>query len=88
MAFSSAFQRNAFQMTAFQVGTRPTSTDILQLPIDYVLAGQQPYKQSGREYEIRPRNLTEKTWGRHSSVRALGGGRPSFTVTTGKRGYD
>lgn len=63
-------------------------TEVLQLPVDCVLAGQQPYRERGREWEIRPRNLTEKTWGRHSSVRALQGGKPSFTVTTGKRGYD
>lgn len=65
-----------------------TSRRVLQDPVDCVLAGDQHYKQSGREYEIRPMNKTEKTWGKHSSVRALSGGRPSFTSTTGKRGYD
>jgi len=63
-------------------------TDVLQLPVDCVLAGDQPYRDRGREYEIRPMNMTEKTWGKHSRVKALSGGRPSFTSTTGKRGYD
>lgn len=65
-----------------------TDLQVLQLPVDCILAGDQHYKQSGREYEIRPMNMTEKTWGKHSRVRALSGGRPSFTSTTGKRGYD
>jgi hypothetical protein len=65
-----------------------TSTRRLQLPINCILAGQQHYTQSGREFEIRSMNATEKTWGRHSSVRALKGGKPSFTITSNKRGYD
>ena len=86
----SAFQQTAFQFGAFQIapGGDVTDTNHLQLPVDCVLAGDQPYNDRGREYDIRPMNATEKTWGKHSSVRALGGGRPSFTTTTGKRGYD
>jgi hypothetical protein len=65
-----------------------TDTEILQLPINCVLAGQQPYKERGREYEIRPRNLKSRPHTMRSGVRALKGGRPSFTVTTNNRGYD
>ena len=65
-----------------------TSTRKIQLPIDCVLAGQQPYKFSGREYDIRPMSTTERVQGRRSRVRKLRGAKPSFTTTTNNRGYD
>lgn len=88
MAFTSAFQGNAFQFDAFQMGPRVVSTRVLDLPVDYVLAGQQVLPtEIVREYDIRPRNL--RTFGKtmRSGVKAFGP-KPSFTVTSTKRGYD
>lgn len=70
-----------------EFGQTITDTEVLQLPVDCILAGQQHYKQSGREYEIHPRNQREFSRGSRSRVRALRGGKPSFTTTTNKRGY-
>jgi hypothetical protein len=90
VSFSSAFQFNAFQVGAFQVAGAGilTDTDILQLPVDCVLAGQQPFTERGRTFEGGPQRMTRRTLGTHSSVRNLSGARPSFTIKTGSRGYD
>lgn len=65
-----------------------TDTDILQKPVNCVLAGQQPYKFSGREYEIHPSNRREQGRVNRSGVARLRGSRPSFTTKTSSRGYD
>lgn len=65
-----------------------TSTRKIQLPVDCVLAGQQPYRESGREYEIRDRNATERGGWNRTRVARLKGSRPSFTTTTNNRGYE
>ena len=95
---ASAFQANAFQNSAFQteaaVVVTPslldiTSTLILHKPIDYALAGEQNFPiETGREYDIRPRNLPTHTRALRSSVQAISGGKPSFTTATNNRGYD
>mgnify|MGYP001070991487 CR=1 FL=1 len=85
----SAFQDDAFQIDSFQMDPRVTSTRILERPVDYVLAGDQIHpSEIGREYEIAPRNLRTRGHTMRSGVRQLSGGKPSFTVTTSKRGYD
>ncbi len=71
-----------------QLALNIVSTTKLHKPIDYILAGQQHYKQSGREYEIRPSDIRTRGNTMRSGVRALRGSRPSFTTTTSKRGYD
>lgn len=65
-----------------------TDTDILQKPVNCVLAGQQPYKFSGREYEIRPMNTRSSGHINRTRVARLRGQRPSFTTTSNNRGYD
>lgn len=65
-----------------------TDTSILELPIDFVLAGQQKYDQGGYDIEDNPPNYSEDI-----KVALGGGGRLSqadsvFTSTTGNRGYD
>lgn len=62
-----------------------TDTDILQLPVDYVLAGQPKL--------ILSRSEREGVSGLRGSRRVMGiggsmGGKTSFTVTTSRRGYD
>jgi hypothetical protein len=88
MAFSTAFQRNAFQGNAFQTGTTVSDTDVLQLPINCILAGQQHYKHRERTWDIPPHRVTEEVTARGSSTRRLRGEAPTFTTRTGKRGYD
>jgi hypothetical protein len=68
--------------------TTITDTEVLQLPINCILAGQQQYKQSGREYEIRPLNATEKVTLKRSRVARLKGEKPSFTTRVSHRGYE
>jgi hypothetical protein len=67
---------------------RITSTRILQLPIDAVLAGQQPIKEIGNEYDIRAVNRRERGRTMRSGVRALSGAKPSFTIRSSRRGYE
>lgn len=90
---ASAFQQSAFQVSAFQIVSAPaeqtiTDTDILNLPVDYALAGKQLVKDRYREFDIRPPNYREKTAVRRAGVRRLEGGTPSFTVTSNRKGYD
>lgn len=63
-------------------------TDILQRPVNVVLAGMQPIKDRYREWDVRAPNLRTETKGTASSTRRLKGGRPSFTTKTGPKGYD
>lgn len=64
-----------------------TDTDILQKPVDCVLAGQVPYKDKYREWDLKAPNRKETGKVIRSSVRSLGG-KPGYTVRTDKRGYD
>ena len=87
---AAVFQPNVFQNNVFQTADRQvTDTFVLQLPINCVLAGQQPYEFSYRESMI-PRGVrqTQRSDTNRSSVRLLEGGKPGFTVTTNNRGYD
>lgn len=68
--------------------TSITDTEVIQLPINCVLAGQQPYKFGGREWEIPAYRRSDKTAVTRSGVAKLRGAKPSFTVTTNNRGYD
>lgn len=85
-----AFQPGAFQAApAFQIGFNDIiDTDILQKPIDAVLAGKQPIKDRYREWDIRPMNMRGRTRVTRGGVQNIGGEKPSFTVTTTKKGYD
>lgn len=87
-----AFQRNAFQRNAFQIGdqTAITSTQTLQLPVNCVLAGSQPIVDRYREWSVPPSKLTAtpRRTARRTSVQMIGGNKPSFTVTSSRRGYD
>lgn len=84
----AAFQQNAFQNNAFQVGGT-VSTAVIQLPINCVLADQQLYKARIDVHDIGPARITHKTAASGSELRQLGGnGPPSFTVKTGNKGYD
>lgn len=64
-----------------------TDSADLQKPVDYVLAGVQPIKGHYREWDIPPANRSERVTVRRSQPRMLSGQKPSFTVTTSKRGY-
>lgn len=63
-----------------------TSNNVIQLPVNCVLSGQQPLRARGNEWEIWPSNVSTKTVGRRSGVRRSGPA-PSFTTTTNNRGY-
>lgn len=65
-----------------------TDTEVLQLPVDCVLVGEQPFRETGRTVELAPSRRTETPSLMQSSVRRLSGDRPSFTITISKRGYD
>ena len=54
---AGAFQHNAFQQDAFQMGHHIASTVTLQLPVDYALAGEQNNAPVGQ----RKGRLTFKT---------------------------
>lgn len=64
-----------------------TDTDILQLPVDCVLAGEQTIKDRYREWDVPAAKRTERMTVSRSGVRSLGGGT-GFTTKTGPRGYD
>ena len=81
LAFSTAFE---FAPSVQDI----TDTDILQLPVDVVLAGQQPYEFRYREYEIRSASPRARVKVIATSSRRLGGAAPSFETKIGKRGYD
>lgn len=55
MAGSTAFQSNAFQINAFQIeggGASLTSTRVLQMPVDCVMAGdQEEYRKRGIRFK-------------------------------------
>lgn len=65
-----------------------TDTDILQKPINCVLAGEVPFKDRWREYQIPAKYTTNKTVVKSSGARRLKGPAPSFTTRTGSKGYD
>lgn len=68
--------------------TTITDTEVLKLPINCVLAGQQPYSERGREWAIPPPRRTEKGSTMRSRVGRIYGGESSYTVRTSHRGYD
>lgn len=69
-------------------GTRViTDTDILQKPVNCVLAGEQTIKDRYREWDVPAARRTVRTTMTRSGVRSLGGGT-GFTTRTDKRGYD
>lgn len=65
-----------------------TDTDILQKPVDYVLAGAQPIKDRYREWDIPAYRKTETGSTKRSGVRNIGGTVPSFKSTTSKTGRE
>jgi hypothetical protein len=64
-----------------------TSTDLLQKPVNCVLAGEQSIKDRYREWDVPAAGRTERTAVSRSAVKSFGG-KPSFTTKTGPRGYD
>jgi hypothetical protein len=87
--FQPDFFQNDFYQTVSGVGVLTiTDTDILQKPIDAVLAGQQKIKDRYREYELHAPRLRTRASGTHTGVGRLKGDKPSFKVTTTKKGYD
>lgn len=64
-----------------------TDTNVLQLPINAVLAGQQDYEVSKREWEVKNPNYKITVTVSSDGVKNLGG-KSSFTVKTDNRGYD
>lgn len=85
MAFN-AFQDDAFQTNAFQTGQEITSTAIVQLPVDFWLAGEPPFTERFNTFEGGPRRISKKTVAKKSGVSVLAG-KSSFTVTTNARGF-
>lgn len=66
-----------------------TSTLMLEMPVDCVLAGHQLYYESGRTWELHaPRLRSKPVLARGTAPRRLSESVASFTVRSGKRGYD
>lgn len=63
-------------------------TDILQKPVDCVLAGDQLIKDRYREWTVPGAKTVERPMVSATPRRRLTGQAPSFTVKTDKRGYD
>lgn len=84
------FQPNFFQPNFFQNEARGDviDLDVLQLPVNCVMAGNQPFKDRYREWTVCPPNRRTRANAKRSEVCRLKGDKPSFTVKTGKRGYD
>ena len=88
---ASAFQFGAFQLHAFQIDSpgAVTDMDVLQLPVNCVLAGQQRIFDRYNEWIINRRRTQMKRVGSHSRAGKISKGpKPSFSVKTDKRGYD
>lgn len=82
-----AFQDNAFQNNAFQVGTNITSTEVMQLPVNCVLAEDALFRERIRTFERMPGRGGTRVRARKSRVMSLGA-KSTFTVKTSKRGFD
>lgn len=65
-----------------------TGTNVIQLPINCVLAGNQPLELSRTEIEWNDADIKTRILVKSSGVSRLSENKPSFTVTTTKRGYD
>lgn len=86
---AAAFQVGAFQTGAFQqVEGNVTSTLVLRLPVDCVLAGEQLFSDRYREYDIAPQRTSTRTRVRSGGRHRLSGQAPSFKTTSTSRGYD
>lgn len=87
---ASAFQSGAFQNNAFQIQSAAhldiTDTEILELPINCVLIGEQLYEGTGRTWERVAGKSGQKVVSSYGGK--LSGEAPSFEVKTGSRGYD
>ena len=69
-------------------GTTITDTEVLKLPVNCVLAGQQPIKDRYREWDVPTARRTEKGSMMRSRRGLIGGEKPSFTTRTDHRGYN
>ncbi len=87
VAFQLSLAWNAGEVALVRV---ITDTNILQKPVDFVLADQQWQwlKDRFRIFDIRPKREHREIRGRRSELRKLKGPRPSFTVDTNKKGHD
>ena len=63
-------------------------TDVIQFPVNAVLMGTQPIKDRYREFDIRPMNMKTRGVGSRGQTMRLQGDKPSFTVTSSKKGHD
>lgn len=88
VTISAAWNEDAFSYTFSQ--QTYTDTDILQLPVNVVLAHKYLFKKHGKTVEHRDPNYKfERMASRRTGVRRLNRGEgPSFTTTTNKKGYD
>lgn len=57
---AGAFQASAFQDNAYQVFREIASTAVLQLPVDCVMAGDQPIIDRYREWSVPQAVRTER----------------------------
>lgn len=64
-----------------------TSRQVLQEPVDCVLADRQTIEDRGVEYDIRPADTKSKTVMKRGG-RLSKGPAPSFSITTNKKGHD
>lgn len=65
-----------------------TSDLVIELPVDYALAGEQLIKDRYREWFVPAAKTTERTRVTTAGARMLGGKKSSFTSKTDSRGYD
>lgn len=68
-------------------GSSIVNLSTLTLPINCVMAGNQPLKVDRTEIDARPANFKLTTKINADGLRKLSG-ESGFTVTTSKRGYD
>lgn len=85
---SPAFQGNAFQVHAFQVGQPVTATNVLHNPVDFYMENLPQYRATGRTFEPSRGKAGEKVMMSAGARGRLSKAAPGFTVTSTKRGYD
>lgn len=65
-----------------------TSTDVLDLPVDYFMEGLPQYREKHRTFDPGRGKASEDVTLSAGPRGRLNGPKPSFTTRTDKRGYD
>lgn len=88
--FAPVYFGNRYFATAlgFPAHLLVTDLDRIQLPVNCVLAGDVPFKDRWREWDVPAARTKEKVMASSTPARRLKGPGPSFTTRTSSRGYD